>query len=126
MHDTERTQSTHWIEPGCSSFEAYSRRRRCSSASKARADMTGGGGGRRSWNVPEAVSMNMGPVMLRTAAGRGEAIAGRGSTTRRPSCAGGGEGRAVGRGGGDRRLEPAIAAILPRNRGEGKSPTRAR
>jgi hypothetical protein len=57
-----------------------------------------------SWNVPAAVSMNIGPVMLRTT-GPGATMREAGCAPRDPDGCGRGAGRG---GGGDRRLEPAI------------------
>jgi hypothetical protein len=66
-----------------------------------------------SWNVPEAVSMNIGPVILRTA-GSGATMREAGCAPRPPDGCGLGAGRG---GGGDRRLEPAIGGDPAPERG---------
>src|SRR5512133_2903145 len=102
MQLVQRWQPSQRIEPGFDASPAYSRRSRWSSASNSRRDMTGGGGGRRSWNVPDAVSMNIAPLISRTGAGgRGGGDAAREASaeaTIRPGWRGGVEGGGGGRG----------------------------
>src|SRR6266508_6928337 len=113
MQDTQRRQPSHRTEPGFSSSDAYARRSRWSSASNSRRESAGGGGGRRSWKVPAAVSMNIGPLTTRTP-GFGATTVPAGATIRRSLSRRGGSrgaGRAAGRGGGGGglRRESAIA-----------------